>query len=208
MFEVSSFLKDTTSLLAIVEPLGAIPIFLSLTSGMNKNRQNKIAKRAAMAGFLILLSALVFGKWLLTIFGISLPSIRVGGGLLFIVMGLQLILSDNHDKITKSELEEFDNGKDVAVVPLALPILSGPGAMGAVILLADKGQPLYQIPRVSVIIGIVMFLSWLCFRLARPIGSRLGVTGLNILDRIAGLIVLAIGVEFILAGVHQIWYNL
>lgn len=208
MFEVSSFLKDTTSLLAIVEPLGAIPIFLSLTSGMNKNRQNQIAKRAAMAGFLILLSALVFGKWLLTIFGISLPSIRVGGGLLFIVMGLQLILSDNHDKITKSELEEFDNGKDVAVVPLALPILSGPGAMGAVILLADKGQPLYQIPRVSVIIGIVMFLSWLCFRLARPIGSRLGVTGLNILDRIAGLIVLAIGVEFILAGVHQIWYNL
>ena len=208
MFEVCSFLKDTTSLLAIVEPLGAIPIFLSLTSGMNKNRQNQIAKRAAMAGFLILLSALVFGKWLLTIFGISLPSIRVGGGLLFIVMGLQLILSDNHDKITKSELEEFDNGKDVAVVPLALPILSGPGAMGAVILLADKGQPLYQIPRVSVIIGIVMFLSWLCFRLARPIGSRLGVTGLNILDRIAGLIVLAIGVEFILAGVHQIWYNL
>ena len=208
MFEVSSFLKDTTSLLAIVEPLGAIPIFLSLTSGMNKNRQNQIAKRAAMAGFLILLSALVFGKWLLTIFGISLPSIRVGGGLLFIVMGLQLILSDNHDKITKSELEEFDNGRDVAVVPLALPILSGPGAMGAVILLADKGQPLYQIPRVSVIIGIVMFLSWLCFRLARPIGSRLGVTGLNILDRIAGLIVLAIGVEFILAGVHQIWYNL
>ena len=82
MFEVSSFLKDTTSLLAIVEPLGAIPIFLSLTSGMNKNRQNQIAKRAAMAGFLILLSALVFGKWLLTIFGISLPSIRVGGGLL------------------------------------------------------------------------------------------------------------------------------
>ncbi len=208
MFDISSFLKDTTSLLAIVEPLGAVPIFLSLTSGMSASKQKVIARRAAMAGFLILLSALIFGKWLLTIFGISLPSIRVGGGLLFIVMGLQLILSDNHDKITKSELEESDSRKDVAVVPLALPILSGPGAMGAVILLADKGQPLYQVPKVAIIIGIVMFMSWLCFRLARPIGSRLGVTGLNILDRIAGLIVLAIGVEFILAGVHQIWSGL
>ena len=96
---ISLFLKEVLSLLAIVEPLGAIPIFLSLTSGMSERKQKVVARRAAMAGFLILFSALVFGKWLLQIFGISLPSIRVGGGLLFIVMGLQLIISDHHDKI-------------------------------------------------------------------------------------------------------------
>ena len=205
MNNISLFLKEVLSLLAIVEPLGAIPIFLSLTSGMSERKQKVVARRAAMSGFLILLSALVFGKWLLQIFGISLPSIRVGGGLLFIVMGLQLILSDHHDKISESEKEEAESIRDIAVVPLALPILAGPGAMGAVSLLADKGQPLSQIPKVGIIIGIVMFVSWVCFRLARPIGSKLGVTGLNILNRIAGLIVLAIGVEFILAGVHQIW---
>lgn len=72
----SLFLKEVLSLLAIVEPLGAIPIFLSLTSGMNERKQKVVARRAAMAGFLILFSALVFGKWLLQIFGISLPSIR------------------------------------------------------------------------------------------------------------------------------------
>ena len=182
MNNISLFLKEVLSLLAIVEPLGAIPIFLSLTSGMSERKQKIVARRAAMAGFLILASALVFGKWLLQIFGISLPSIRVGGGLLFIVMGLQLIISDHHDKISESEKEEAESIRDIAVVPLALPILSGPGAMGAVILLADKGQPLYQIPKVGIIIGIVMFISWVCFRLARPIGSKLGVTGLNILN--------------------------
>ncbi len=156
MSNISLFLKEVLSLLAIVEPLGAIPIFLSLTSGMSERKQKVVARRAALAGFLILLSALVFGKWLLQIFGISLPSIRVGGGLLFIVMGLQLILSDHHDKITESEKEEAESIRDIAVVPLALPILAGPGAMGvrhiqqkllgaqAVLLAGHSHQPLLQ----------------------------------------------------------------
>jgi multiple antibiotic resistance protein len=207
MFDLTLFLKDALSLLAIVEPLGAIPVFLTLTSSFGAVKQIRTAKRATMAGFLILLSALVFGKWLLQIFGISLSSIRVAGGLMFIVMGMQLVISEPV-KITESEIEEAESHSDVAVVPLALPILSGPGAMGAVILLGSKGAPFIQIPKVGLIIGIVMFVSYICFRLARPIGKKLGVTGLNILNRISGLIVLAIGVEFILAGVHEIWKGL
>jgi multiple antibiotic resistance protein len=204
MFSITSFLKDTLSLLAIVEPLGAIPVFLTLTAAYSQNKQLRVARRAAMSGFLILLSALVAGKLLLEIFGISLSSLRVAGGIMFLVMGIQLVISEPV-KITNSEISEAENLSDVAVVPLALPILSGPGAMGAVILLGDKGNPLIQMPKVGLIIGIVMFLSYLCFRLANPIGKKLGITGLNILNRISGLIVLAIGVEFILAGVNQIW---
>lgn len=203
-FDITSFLKDTLSLLAIVEPLGAIPVFLTLTSSYSLNKQLRVAKRAAMSGFLILLAALFGGKFLLEIFGISLSSLRVAGGLMFLVMGIQLVITEP-EKISDSEISEAESHSDVAVVPLALPILSGPGAMGAVILLGNKGNPLIQMPKVGAIIGIVMFASYLCFRLANPIGKKLGKTGLNILNRISGLIVLSIGVEFILAGVHQIW---
>lgn len=204
MIDFTSFLKDTLSLLAIVEPLGAIPVFLTLTSGYSSAKRLRVAKKAAMAGFLILLCALIGGKALLQIFGISLPSIRVAGGLMFLVMGLQMIISEP-SKISDSEISEAESHTDVAVVPLALPILSGPGAMGAVILLGDKGAALTQIPKVGFIIGIVMMTAYLCFRLSNPIGQKLGLTGLNILNRISGLIVMAIGVEFTLAGVHQIW---
>lgn len=205
--EITSFLKDTLSLLAIVEPLGAIPIFLTLTTGYSKQKQSNVAKRATMAGFLILVSALVFGKWALSIMGISLPSIRVAGGIMFVVMGLQLIMTESN-KITEDESIEAQSHSDVAVVPLALPVLSGPGAMGAVILLGSQGNQLIQIPKIGAIIGIVMLVSYFCFKLAQPIGQKLGLTGLNILNRISGLIVLSIGVEFILAGVHQIWATL
>lgn len=207
MFDLSFFLKDTISLLAIVEPVGAIPIFLTLTSTFPDYNKKITAKRACMAGFLILLASLLFGKWFLQIMGISLPSIRVAGGIMFVLMGLQFIMSEAH-KMTDEESREVKQLSDVAVVPLALPILSGPGAMGAVILLGSKNNPIYQIPTTGLSIGIVMFLSYLCFRLAGPIGVKLGHTGLNILNKISGLIVLSIGVEFILAGVHQIWKTL
>jgi multiple antibiotic resistance protein len=207
MFDFASFLKDTFSLFAIVEPIGAIPIYLSLTSGYTKSKQLKTAKMATMAGFLILLSALLFGKWFLQLMGISLSSIRVAGGLMFLVMGLQLIVAESN-KISESESLEAQNHSDVSVVPLALPILSGPGAMGAVILLGSKTNDLVHFPLVGISIAIVMFISYLCFRLAQPIGNKLGKTGLNILNRISGLVVLSIGVEFVLAGVHEIWIKL
>lgn len=207
MFDISIFLKNTISLLAIVEPLGAIPIFLTLTANESNLTRKLIAKKACMAGFLILLTALLFGKWFLQIMGISLPSIRVAGGIMFILMGLQFIMTDAN-KISEKESQEALQNTDIAVVPLALPILSGPGAMGAVILLGSQGNPLYQIPIVALTIGIVMLISYFCFKLSSKIGSRLGLTGLNILNKISGLIVLAIGVEFILAGVNQIWKTL
>jgi len=204
MFDLTLFLKDTLSLLAIVEPLGAIPVFLTLTSPFSYRKQIQTAKKAAMSGFLILLTALLAGNFLLDIFGISLSSLRVAGGLMFLAMGMQLILSEP-SKITDSEINEAEQHSDVAVVPLALPILSGPGAMGAVILLSNKNNPVFQIPKVGLSIGIVMFVSYLCFRLANKIGKKLGVTGLNILNKISGLIVMSIGVEFILIGVKAIW---
>lgn len=207
MINLTLFLKDTLSLFAIVEPIGAIPIFLSLVSNRSNEQQNIVAKRACMAGFLILLTSLIFGKWFLQIMGISLPSIRVAGGIMFIVMGLQFILTEAH-KITDKETMEAHAQADIAVVPLALPILSGPGAMGAVILLGSKNHSVENISLVGLSIGIVMLISYFCFRLAWPIGRKLGYTGLNILNKISGLIVLSIGVEFILAGVHQLWFKL
>jgi len=198
----NSLLKDVLSLFAIVDPIGAIPLFLTLTNGLSNSVQLSIARRAAFSGFIILLFVLFFGKWFLEFMGISLPSLRVAGGLLFIIMGLQLMLLENQ----KSHYDDILNRSDISVVPLAIPMLSGPGAMGAVILLGSSGVGIYSLLSTSLIIGVVMFLSYLCFRLSQKIGSKLGSTGLNILSKVSGLIVVSIGVEFIINGIKQMWF--
>lgn len=197
----NSFLKDLIGLFAIVDPLAAIPLFLTLTNGYDKKKQLRVAKESAMAAFLILLCSLLFGKMLLQLIGISLPSLRVAGGLMFIIMGMQLLL-ENH----KKSIDVIENEANISVVPLALPILSGPGAMGAVILLGSSGDNYSLIPRVGLIIAIVMFISYLCFRLAQPIGSRLGPNALSALVKLSGLTVVAIGVEFVVNGIRQMWF--
>lgn len=198
--------KDAFSLLVIVDPLASIPVFLTLTSHQKPAKQKITARRATLAAFLILLSSAIAGKIVLNLFGVSLASIRAAGGLLFLYMGIELLRAQ-YKKLSNEEQEEAELHSDVAVVPLALPILSGPGAMGAVIVASDKGSLLHTLPMQGITIGFVMFVTWLCLRSAQYIGSKLGVTGINILNRVLGLLLVALGFEFLLNGCKTIWFG-
>ena len=204
----TTLLKTIVSLIVVVEPLGAAPLFLSLTHDQTTAQRNHIAQRAIVAVFLILLISALIGKLLLELFGISLASFKVAGGVLFLFMGLEMVNAQpSRTRQTPEEAEEAEHRTDIAIVPMALPQLAGPGAIGSVILLAQRGPFFPHILWVTLVITVVCFTAWLCLRLAVPMGKALGKTGLNIMTRVMGLIVVAVAVEFMIGGIKTLWGN-
>jgi multiple antibiotic resistance protein len=206
MPSVEALLKTLVSLIVVVDPLGALPVFLSLTAAMTEPQRRKIARDATGAMFLILLISAVGGRIILELFGIHLASIKAAGGILFLLMGIEMLNArPSRSRQTPEEEEEAHQKPNIAIVPLALPYLAGPGAIGSVILLADRGPTWPNLPVVIGMLGVVAFAAWLTLRLADPIGKRLGVSGRQILERIMGLILVAIAVEFLVGGVRDLW---
>ncbi|MGC4047379.1 MAG: MarC family protein [Armatimonas sp.] len=206
--DATTLLKTIVALIVVVEPLGAAPLFLSLTQHQTPQQRNHTARRAIFAVFLILLISALIGKYLLELFGISLASFKVAGGVLFLFMGLEMINAQpSRSRQTPEEAEEAEHREDIAIVPMALPQLAGPGAIGSVILLAQKGPFFPHILWVTLIITVVCLAAWLCLVLAAPIGKGLGKTGLNILTRIMGLVVVAVAVEFVIGGIKTLWVS-
>jgi multiple antibiotic resistance protein len=200
-------LKTLVSLLVIVNPVSAVPMFLGLTQGQTDAQRNQLARLTGMATFLILLVAALFGKVLLNFFGISLPSFRVAGGILFLLMGIDMLNArSSRSRETPEEREEAENRKDIAIVPMAIPQLAGPGAIGSVILFMDSGPFWKQLPQMAGIVVAISLLSWLSLRMATPLGSLLGKTGIYIFARVEGLLLVALAVEFILNGIRQLWF--
>lgn len=202
----TTLLKTIVALVVVVEPIGAAPVFLTLTQHQAPKERQRTARRATVAVFLILFISALVGKLILELFGISLASFKVAGGILFLFMGLEMINAQpSRSRQTPEEAEEAEHRDDIAIVPLALPLLAGPGAIGSVILLAQKGPFFPHILWVTGVIAAVCFTAWLCLRMAGPMGKALGKTGMNILNRIMGLIVVAVAVEFIIGGVKALW---
>lgn len=206
MEKYTPLLKTTISLLLIVNPISAVPMFLGLTQGQTHPERNHLARLAGIATLLILLIAALFGKVILTFFGISLPSFSVAGGVLFLLMGVDMLNArPSRSRETPEETEEAENRKEIAIVPMAIPQLAGPGAIGSVILFMDSGAFWSRLPQIVGIILIISFLSWLSLRMANPIGKMLGKTGINIFSRIEGLLLVAVSVELIIGGLKQLW---
>lgn len=206
MEQLPALLKTVVSLLVVVDPIGAVPVFLGLTQEQPAWQRHQMARTTALAVFLILTVAALAGKWLLQMFGISLASFRVAGGVLFLLMGMDMLNArTSRSRETPEEVEEASQRQEIAIVPMALPQLAGPGAIGSVILLADSG-PFW--PHILLVIGVVAFIATVCYgalRMALPIGNALGQTGINILSRVMGLILIAVAAEAIVKGIRALW---
>jgi len=202
----SQYAVVVTGLFAIMNPIGATPIFLELTDGQSVAERRQTAFTAALAVAVILIVSAWVGTYVLQFFGISLAAFRVGGGILILLMAIDM-LNARPSRIRRTEEEkvEAQDHESVAVVPLAIPLLAGPGAISTVILNAHTLAALPQrIILTAIIIGVSATI-WLALTLAIPIGKLLGKTGNNILTRIMGLILAAIAVEFIITGAKTLW---
>lgn len=203
---LNEYLKFFAALLAIVNPVGAIPIFINLTANQDTGLRNKNGFMASISMGVILAVVLFSGEAILNFFGISVGSFRVGGGILILLMAISM-LHAKMSHVKQTEEEEIDSAErdSVAVVPLGTPLLAGPGAISTVILYAQRyTSPAHYLVLLCIIV-LLVFLTWLSFRLAPSISRLLGKTGINVVTRLMGLIMAAVGVEFIANGLKQLF---
>lgn len=198
MLEIA--LVTVFALLPISNPFSTIPLYLSLTAGHSKEwAQNQAFKAAIyMAG--ILLVFLWGGVLIKEFFGISIPAIRVAGGIIIMRVGFNMLNPNDPDDITEEAKQESRTKKDIAFTPLAMPSLSGPGSISVVISMAAASTDTLGYLAVSIGILVVVFVAWLAMRGAPLISRFLGITGLDALTRIMGFILISIAFQFILDG--------
>lgn len=193
-----------TSLFSVVNPLAAMPLFLSLTDRFSDKERNQTAKRAALYMFGVLITFLLIGTFILSFFGISLPGIRIAGGLIIMRAAYSMLNPETGGrKLTDEDEAAAMEKEDISFSPLALPLLSGPGSIAVVIGFATQADGMmdYVINGVSIV--LVVAVTYGLLRLA-PISARyIGPTGLNVMTRLMGFIALAISVQFILSGISR-----
>ena len=206
MLSHSEYVKILIGLIAIVNPLGAMPIFIGLTDGLAPQARARIANIVALTVSIILLVALFIGEILLGLFGITIDSFRVGGGILIMLMAISMMHARISPTVqTREEAEESKDRESVAVVPLSMPLLAGPGAISTVILDAHKGTGPAHYGIIAAAILLVALLLRIVLRLSPFLARRLTATGINIFTRIMGLILAAIAVEFIANGLKGLF---
>ncbi len=208
-FEIAIFLQFFLGLVAAVNPVGIMPVFVSLTGHMTLEEKNKTAATANIAVAIILIIALLAGQMLLALFSISLDSFRVAGGLLLLSIAFSMMSGKlGEDKQNKQEKSEYISREQIAVVPLAMPLMAGPGAISSTIVYGSRYPNMLDTLGIILTVVAFSFCSWLLFRSAPYIVRLLGQTGINVITRIMGLILGALGIEFIANGLRNLFPGL
>jgi len=206
MIEITAYLKILVSLVAIVNPVGAVPIYVSMSGEMAAVDQKKLPGVIAVAVTAILLTALFCGDLILSLFGITIDSFRVGGGILLLIISISMLHArTSATKHTREELEESGEKESVAIVPLSTPLLAGPGAISSVILSSHRGSGILHYALIGGDIVLLGLLLWAVLLLTPWISRNISKTGINIFTRIMGLILAAIAVEFIANGLKGLF---
>lgn len=201
MLTWAEYAKILIAVLVIVNPFGAIPAFVSLTGHQSTTERQRTARVTALSVAVVLILACLLGESLLRFFGISMASFRVGGGILVMLLAVTMFNAQlSGSKHTPEEAKEAEHKTDVAVVPLALPLLSGPGAISTVIIYIDQASNWLHLGILVAACLTVSLVVWITLRLAIPIGAAMGKTGINIVTRLMGLVLAAIAVEIIVSG--------
>ncbi len=186
-----------------------MPVFVSLTGHMTPEEKNKTAATANLAVAIILTVALLGGQMLLDMFSISLDSFRVAGGLLLMSIAFSMMSGKlGEDKQNKQEKSEYISREQIGVVPLAMPLMAGPGAISSTIVYGSRYPSMMDTTGIVLTIAFFCFCSWLLFRSAPYIVKLLGQTGINVITRIMGLILGALGIEFITNGLRSLFPGL
>lgn len=202
----SEYTKLFAALIAIVNPIGAIPIFVNLTREQSATEKANTAKVASISVLILLIVIMVTGDLFLKTFGITIASFRIAGGLLILLMALSMMHAHMSDvRQTTDEAKEATKKDSVAVVPLGIPLLAGPGAITTIIIYLYRGTGWLHYLCMAGVIFTVVIIVYLALRCAPLLAKFLGHTGINIVTRIMGLIMAAIGIEFIVNGLKQVF---
>lgn len=187
-----------------MNPLGAVPAFIAMSAGDSQSKRVSMAKRASFISFGVLVSCAAVGGFLFRFFGITLPAVKMAGGVLLFLIAMDMLNArQSRAKGTMEEAEEGVEKDDIAVFPLAIPLLSGPGAIVTVFILVDKAK---TVPEHLALYVSLAFTSLACFLVLRQAGRvvrLMGQIGQNVFSRIMGLILAAIAVQFMIDGIKE-----
>ncbi len=199
--DLTEYTKFFIAMIAIVDPLAILPLYGQITSNLSAPDKTRLARRAAVAVVIALLIALFLGQHILTFFGISLGSFRIAGGLLLMIMALQLMYLPVSQQVSDSEFNPIDSQ---VVVPLAIPLLAGPGAFSTVIVFSFRNDAWWHYALIGVCLVIIGLIIWISLHMAGKILRHVSATSIAITVKIMGLIMAAIAVEFIANGIKQL----
>ena len=198
-------LKFSVTLLSVLNPIGIIPIFIGITKKSSQNQVNKISNSCSLAVIATLIVSLLIGQTVLEFFGISIASFTIGGGILISTMAFNMIKAESSGaKMNEDEIEHMQDLREMGIVPLAIPLLSGPGAISTAIIHAKSFSNTSHWVGAFIAIFAIGVLIKLVLSSSKKIGDKLGKIGLNVMTRIMGIILLAISIEMIIGGIKEI----
>jgi multiple antibiotic resistance protein len=190
-----------SSIFVIVDPIACIPTFLALTADDELAHRRHMAKRASWTCFLVLSGFALGGTLIFKMFGITLPAFRIAGGLIMILIGLDMVQARrSQTKETVSETEQAMEKEDVGIVPLGVPMLAGPGSISTVMALMAQSANWQHSVVIILVVALTSIVSYWILSAADRVGRRMGDAGIRILTRFMGLLLMAIAVQFILSG--------
>jgi multiple antibiotic resistance protein len=199
-------LVSFTAIFFVVDPFAAVPFFLAMTRDDDPGKRREMALRASLTAGLVLATFAVAGAWIFSVLGISLPAFRIAGGVVLLLLAVDMIRTQpSRTRITEKEVEAGADKDDVAIVPLAMPLLAGPGSIATVVVLmarAREGAWWHAVP-VLAAIAVTAGLCYVILAGAARIERVLGRTGLAILERAAGLLLVAVAIQFMLDGIRE-----
>ena len=202
--------KPLVALLAIVNPLAIVPFFIHYTRDFSVEQRRRTIMTASFSAFVVIAASALLGLQILEFFSISLASFQVGGGLLLLISSMNMLNAQPaeakpHTHEMEDGAEKAAMGASIAVVPLTIPLLTGPATMSTVVIYAEKAHNVLQ---VAMLVGygvVIALATALCFSLADPIARVLGKTGINVMTRLMGLILAALAVEVMSDGLTKLF---
>ncbi|HET7293718.1 MAG TPA: MarC family protein [Vicinamibacteria bacterium] len=194
-------LKSFLTLLFVIDPVGLVPVFLSLAGARPGAEQRRIARKAVLVAAVLVAAFAVAGAWLLRHLAISMDAFRVAGGILLFLIAVDMVLAQ-HERETEAEAREARSRQDISVFPLAIPMISGPGTLASVMILSAEARGVeYGLAVVLATAALVLLSAFVALHLASPIGRLLGQTGVNVVTRVLGVLLAALAVQYVADGV-------
>lgn len=192
-----------TSFFTLTNPLGTMPVFLTMTNGMNEHERKAIVRRATIVSFITLMVFTFSGQFLFKFFGISSNGFRIAGGFIIFKIGFDMLQARySNAKLKEEEVKTYAD--DISITPLAIPMLCGPGAIANAIMLMDDASTLSLKGTLIGIIALVYFITFLILQASTRLVRILGETGNNVMMRLMGLILMVIAVECFVSGLKPI----
>ncbi|PMP65742.1 MAG: hypothetical protein C0190_06380 [Thermodesulfobacterium geofontis] len=203
--ETGFLIKSFLTFFTIIDPVGGVPFFLSITAGYSEEERRKIALRASITAIITLLFFLWIGKYLLYFFQISVSSFKIAGGILLFLIAMEMLFGKTTQvKTTERETLKVKEKEDVSIVPLGIPYLAGPGAITTTIILSETSS-LYTKLGLSMTILLVLLITFVIFSYSSKISKFLGELGTKAVVRILGLILASIAIEYVTTGLKEIF---